>query len=632
MGTSASASASKIAPILAVAASAAADAPVRGVKPADWPLYAPDAAGNFRCFDNTAIPYSQLNDDYCDCADGSDEPGTSACPNGRFYCANRGFRPKTLYASHVNDGVCDCCDASDEHASGAGCANTCEAEGAEGRKAAAAHLAQVEAGLAEAARRAAAGAAARATARAELDAVVAELAAKRAAAEALEKQKSAAEEVEAKLQEEQRRRKEAEAEAAAASEAAAAEARRAACAAAGADGAGDGECANPEAAASAAETSAAADAPKEQQPDWGQLERDALAAAKGGGGEAAAEAAAAPEDAAEAAEGADRAETDEAWEHEDEPVKEAEAAAAVEAEEELVKDPGARAARRTCGEGWVGIHTHTSGTGARGERGSGGGAVSPGPHNVDGACACVCAAQASPPPAAGGVEDLYGGGSGRGSAVRSAPPCLPWASSKRESRETTSTQVGRARGRGGRGGGSARGLWRARSPGLTRPSPVACAEAERLRAALTVAQGEVSSAEDRERELRKKADADYGAREQFAGWEGACFESKKHGEWTYEVCPFGQAKQKGSDGGSTSLGNWEGFDQGHSVMKFTHGQHCWNGPARSLTVTMRCGGADAVLKVEEPEVCVYAMDMESPAACTDDDLRRAKDDLALFGA
>ena len=98
------------------------------------------------------------------------------------------------------------------------------------------------------------------------------------------------------------------------------------------------------------------------------------------------------------------------------------------------------------------------------------------------------------------------------------------------------------------------------------------------------------------------------------------------------MCPFGQAKQKGSDGGSTSLGNWEGFDHGHSVMKFTHGQHCWNGPARSLTVTMRCGGADAVLKVEEPEVCVYAMDMESPAACTDDDLRRAKDDLALFGA
>ena len=130
----------------------------------------------------------------------------------------------------------------------------------------------------------------------------------------------------------------------------------------------------------------------------------------------------------------------------------------------------------------------------------------------------------------------------------------------------------------------------------------------------------------------QEADADYGAREQFAGWEGACFESKKHGEWTYEVCPFAQAKQKGSDGGSTSLGNWEGFDQGHSVMKFTHGQHCWNGPARSLTVTMRCGGADAVLKVEEPEVCVYAMDMESLAACTDDDLRRARDDLALFGA
>ena len=441
--------------------------------------------------------------------------------------------------------------------------------------------------------------------------------------------------MEAKLQEEQRRRKEAEAEAAAASEAAAAEARRAACAAAGADGAGDGECANPEAAASAAETRRRPTR-RRSSSDWGQLERDAPAAAKGGGGEAAAEAAAAPEDAAEAAEGADRAETDEAWEHEDEPVKEAEAAAEAEAEE-LVKDRRRPSNLRGRVGGDRGPHTHTWGTGARGERGSGGGAVSPGPHNVDGACACVCAAQASPPPAAGGVEDLSGGGSGRGSAVRSAPPSLPWASSKRESRETTSTQVGRARGRGGergreRAGRSARGLWRARSPGLTRPSPVACAEAERLRAALTVAQGEVSSAEDRERELRKKADADYGAREQFAGWEGACFESKKHGEWTYEVCPFGQAKQKGSDGGSTSLGSWEGFDHGHSVRKFTHGQHCWNGPARSLTVTMRGGGADAVLKVEEPEVCVYAMDTESPAACTDDDLRRAKDDPALFGA
>lgn len=43
---------------------------------------------------------SQVNDDYCDCPDGSDEPGTSACSdNGRFYCANVGHRPMSLLAS-----------------------------------------------------------------------------------------------------------------------------------------------------------------------------------------------------------------------------------------------------------------------------------------------------------------------------------------------------------------------------------------------------------------------------------------------------------------------------------------------------------------------------------------------------
>ena len=31
------------------------------------------------CGDNTAIPLAFVNDDYCDCADGSDETETSAC-------------------------------------------------------------------------------------------------------------------------------------------------------------------------------------------------------------------------------------------------------------------------------------------------------------------------------------------------------------------------------------------------------------------------------------------------------------------------------------------------------------------------------------------------------------------------
>ncbi|XP_023321352.1 glucosidase 2 subunit beta [Eurytemora carolleeae] len=96
----------------------------RGVRVELASFYNP--ADEFSCLDGSGtIPFIQVNDDYCDCDDGSDEPGTSACPNGKFYCDNKGHNPLLIPSSRVNDGICDCCDGSDEWEAGSACEDTC---------------------------------------------------------------------------------------------------------------------------------------------------------------------------------------------------------------------------------------------------------------------------------------------------------------------------------------------------------------------------------------------------------------------------------------------------------------------------------------------------------------------------
>jgi hypothetical protein len=86
----------------------------------------------FSC-DGVSIPIQKVNDNFCDCFDGSDEPGTSACQSGRFTCKNDGFQSHQIPSSRVDDGICDCCDGSDESSSL--CENECDAAAAAQRKA-----------------------------------------------------------------------------------------------------------------------------------------------------------------------------------------------------------------------------------------------------------------------------------------------------------------------------------------------------------------------------------------------------------------------------------------------------------------------------------------------------------------
>jgi protein kinase C substrate 80K-H len=100
-----------------------------GVPDEKLKFYKPQEGDVFKCLDGSkVIPYSAVNDDYCDCPDGSDEPGTSACPNTTFYCKNEGYIPSVIPSSRVNDGICDpeCCDGSDENSGIIKCPNICE--------------------------------------------------------------------------------------------------------------------------------------------------------------------------------------------------------------------------------------------------------------------------------------------------------------------------------------------------------------------------------------------------------------------------------------------------------------------------------------------------------------------------
>lgn len=104
-----------------------------------------------------------MNDDFCDCPDGSDEPGTSACSHlsrntvltvadrpgnseleltsslPGFYCKNKGHKPSYVPFQRINDGICDydlCCDGSDEWArvGGTKCEDKCKEIGKAWRK------------------------------------------------------------------------------------------------------------------------------------------------------------------------------------------------------------------------------------------------------------------------------------------------------------------------------------------------------------------------------------------------------------------------------------------------------------------------------------------------------------------
>lgn len=124
---------------------------VRGVAPAAKASYAAwSEKGQFKCFDGSQSfnSFDVVNDEYCDCSDGSDEPGTSACAGlfevsqhatvsdslvPGFFCGwdyetdSPKFHIKSVAVrlAAVNDGICDCCGGEDEYNGAITCLDAC---------------------------------------------------------------------------------------------------------------------------------------------------------------------------------------------------------------------------------------------------------------------------------------------------------------------------------------------------------------------------------------------------------------------------------------------------------------------------------------------------------------------------
>lgn len=129
----------------------------------------------------------------------------------------------------------------------------------------------------------------------------------------------------------------------------------------------------------------------------------------------------------------------------------------------------------------------------------------------------------------------------------------------------------------------------------------------------------------------------YGPDDIFRALKDKCI-THDSGGYTYELCFLNSVKQKpgkGKTGSNTNLGKYTGLtsefsdedSQGHdnssggvkhTVMKYENGQTCWNGPARSAMVVLTCSPTEAILQIVEREKCLYRLEVGTAAVCQDE--------------
>lgn len=153
-------------------------------------------------------------------------------------------------------------------------------------------------------------------------------------------------------------------------------------------------------------------------------------------------------------------------------------------------------------------------------------------------------------------------------------------------------------------------------------------ELEKILVSLTALEHEVEKAEQKDKEssttlkehkrqhkeMVEKREKYYGPDDVLLPLSEHCFTSIVD-KYTYEVCPFKTSSQI-ENGRKTSLGSWDSSEENDlSSMAFNNGESCWQGPKRSIRVSLSCGASDKLSKVDEPSRCEYTAELTTPVVC-----------------
>ncbi|XP_024523168.1 glucosidase 2 subunit beta [Selaginella moellendorffii] len=546
----------------------------RGIAPEDLKYY--QGGGPLWCKDKSkSFALSRLNDNYCDCPDGTDEPGTSACPEGRFYCRNAGHSPHFLFSSRVNDGICDCCDGSDEYNGRTTCSDTCWESGKKSREKLEKKVSVYKEGAKIRAKDIRHYKHARKQQEGELSSLKKEEKSLKEITQKLKVELEAVEEAE-RLEREKKAKEEQERKA------------------------------KEEANKNDTTTAAEEIVPEEVQEvvtnvDSHEADNELSQQVKEGETEHKPEPPAASE-----------VETEPEHSELEPPgvsteAEQLESKPQLPTEVEVDTESGLEPADDSESEDTDGLSKEELGkrVASRWTGGPSSEREDKGEEKVeeeyDG----------------NDDKDVYSGHDdddeddnydnfgydSHNYTDSSEKADTSWWQKLRQAPRALLTLLGLKR------------------------MHVDASEADRIRSEYRQANNKLNDLQSKISELQKKLKQDFGKEGEFFSLYDQCFERRQQ-KYVYKVCLYKDSTQEEGHS-STRLGSWEGFLDDYKSIKFQNGDHCWNGPQRSLKVRLRCGLKSELSDIEEPSRCEYAASFWTPAVCYEE---RAKELQAQLDA